>query len=118
MTFELKLLWLDQNVSGNFSGISKYLQNFIPIKQAALKDGLPLGKINGDFAAKFIWTYTFLFVYSLASEIFHLTIVKMNLTNSRRKKSSQFFDQLKDKHIPIFALSANTFQSDQIEVGG
>ena len=118
MTFELKLLWLDQNFSGNFSGTSKYLQNFTSIKQAALKDGLPLGKINGDFAAKFIWSYTFLFLYSLAIEIFHLKIVKMNLTNSRRKKSPQFFDQLKDKHIPIFALSANTFQSDQIEVGG
>ena len=93
------------------SGISKYLQNFILIKQAALKDGLPLGKINGDFATKFIWT--FLFVYSLAGEIFYLTIAKMNLT-----KSPQFFDQLKGKYIPIFALSANTFQSDQIQVSG
>ena len=117
MTFELKLLWLDQNCSGNFSGTFKYLQYFIPIKQAALKDGLPLGKINGDFAAKLIWTYAFLFVYSLAGEIFLLTIVKMNLTISRKKKSPQFFDQLKDKYIPIFALSANIFQSDQIQDG-
>ena len=71
--------------SGNFSGTSKYLQNFIPIKPAALKGGLPLGEINGDFAAKFIKTYAFLFVYSLAGEIFLLTIVKMNLTISRSK---------------------------------
>ena len=118
MNFELKLLWLAQDFSGNFSGTSKYLQTFIPIRPAALKGGLPLGEINGDFAAKFIWTYALLFVYSLAGEIFLLTIVKMNLTISRPKKSPQYFDQLKDKYKPIFALSANTFQSDQIQDGG
>ena len=41
--------------------------------------------MNGDFATKFIWAGTFLFVYSLAGEIFLFKIVKLNLTNSRRK---------------------------------
>ena len=40
----------------------------------------------------------------------------MNLTNSRRKKSQQLLDQSKHNYISIFALSANTFQSDQIEM--
>ena len=39
----------------------------------------------------------------------------MNLPNSRRKKSPQLLDQSKHNYISIFALSANTFQSDQIE---
>ena len=41
----------------------------------------------------------------------------MNLTNSRQKKSPELFDQSKHKYISIFALSANTFQLDQIEDG-
>ena len=69
------------------------------------------------FDAKFIWAYAFLFVYSLASEKFIFKMVKMNLTNSRRKKSPQLLDQSKHNYISIFALSANTFQSDQIEDG-
>ena len=73
--------------------------------------------MNGNFAAEFIWASAFLFVYSLAGEIFLFKIVKMNLTNSRRKNSPQLFDQSKRKYISIFALSANTFQSDQIEDG-
>ena len=33
--------------------------------------------MSGDFAAKFIWACAFLFVYSLAGEIFLFKIVKM-----------------------------------------
>ena len=74
--------------------------------------------MNGDFDAKFIWAYAFLFVYSLAGEKFIFKMVKMmNLTNSRRKKSPQLLDQSKHNYISIFALSANTFQSGQIEDG-
>ena len=53
---------------------------------------LPLGEINGDFAAKFIWACAFLFVHSLAGKIFLFKIVKMNLINSRREKSPQLSD--------------------------
>ena len=73
--------------------------------------------MSGDFAAKFTWACAFLFVYSLAGEIFLFKIVKMDLTNSQRKNLPQLFDQSKRKYISIFALSANTFQSDQIEDG-
>ena len=73
--------------------------------------------MNGDFAAKFIWACAYLFVYSLASEIFLFKIVKMDLTNSRRKTSPQLLDQSKHKYISVLALSANTFQSDQVEDG-
>ena len=62
-------------------------------------------------------THFYLFIAWLAKK-FLLTIVKMNLTISRPKKSPQYFDQLKDKYNPMFALSANTFQSDQIQDGG
>ena len=81
------------------------------------KGGFPLGKMSGDFAAKFIWECSFLFAYSLAGEIFHFKIVQMDLTNSRRKNSPQLFDQSKRKYISIFAFSANTFQSDQSNGG-
>ena len=57
------------------------------------------------------------FVYSLAGKIFLFKIVQMDLTNSRRKKSPQLFDQLKRKYISIFPFSANAFQSDKIEGG-
>ena len=73
--------------------------------------------MSDDFAAKFIWACAFLSVYSLAGEIFLFKIVKMDITNSRRKNLPQFFDQSKCKYISIFALSANRFQSDQIEGG-
>ena len=73
--------------------------------------------MSGDFAAKFIWACTFLFVYSLAGEIFLLKIVTMDLTNSRQKNSPQLFDQPKRKCISIFAFSTNAFQSDQIKGG-
>ena len=39
----------------------------------------------------------------------------MDLTNSRRKNSPQLLDQSKHRYISIFSLSADTFQSDQIE---
>ena len=39
----------------------------------------------------------------------------MNLTNLRRKKSSQLLDQSNTKYISILFLSANKFQLDQIE---
>ena len=73
--------------------------------------------MNANFAAKFIWACTFLFVYSLAGEIFLFKIVKIDLTNLRRKNLPQFLDQSKHKYILIFDLSANTFHSDQIEDG-
>ena len=73
--------------------------------------------MNGDLEAKFIWACAFLFVYSLAGEIFLFKIVNADLTNSRRKNSPQLLDQSKHKYISIFALSAHTFQSDQIEDG-
>ena len=81
------------------------------------KGGFPLGEMSGGIASKFIFACAFLFVYSLAGEIFLFKIVKMDLTNSRRKNSPQLFDQSKRKCISIFAFSANTFQSDQIEGG-
>ena len=73
--------------------------------------------MSGDFAAKFFWACLFLFVYSLAGEIFLFKIVQMDLTNSRRKNSPQLFDQLKRKYISIFAFLANTFQPDQNDGG-
>ena len=73
--------------------------------------------MSGDFTAKFIWACAILFAYSLAGEIFLFKIVKMDLTNLRRKNLPQLFDQSKRKYILIFAFSANTFQSDQIEGG-
>ena len=72
--------------------------------------------MNGDFAAKFIWACAFLFVYSLAGEVFLFKIVKTDLTNSRRKNSPQLLDQLKRKYISIFALSANTFQQIKLKM--
>ena len=42
---------------------------------------------------------------------------KRVLTNSQRKTSPQLLDQSKRKYISIFALPANTFQSDKIEYG-
>ena len=44
--------------------------------------GFPLAKMNGDFAAKFIWACEFLFVYSLAGEFFLFKIIKIDVTNS------------------------------------
>ena len=73
--------------------------------------------MNGDFAAKFIWACAFLFIYGLAGEIFLFKMVEKDSTNLRRKNSPQLLDQSKRKYISIFALSANTFQSDQIEDG-
>ena len=81
------------------------------------KGGSPLGEMSGDFAAKFIWACAFLFVYSSAGKIFLFKVVKMNITNSQRKKLPHLFDQSRRKYISIFAFSANTFQSDQIEGG-
>ena len=81
------------------------------------KGGFPLGEMSVDFDVKFTWACAFLFIYNLAGEIFLFKIVKMDLTNSRRKNSAQLFDQSKRKYISIFAFSANTFQSDQIEGG-
>ena len=66
------------------------------------KSGFPLGEM--------IWACASAFVYSSTGEIFLFKIVKMNLTNSRRKKSPQLLDQ--SKHI-LLALPVNTFSSDQ-----
>ena len=46
-----------------------------------IKGTLSLGKMNGNFAVKFIWGCMFLFVYCLAGKRFLYKIVKMNLTN-------------------------------------
>ena len=73
--------------------------------------------MSGYFATKFISACAFLFVYSLAGEIFLFKIVKMDLTDSQRKNSPQLLDQSKSKYISIFAFSANIFQSDQLEGG-
>ena len=67
--------------------------------------------MNDNFAAKLIWASAFLFAYNLAL----FKIVKMDLNNSRRKKSPHLLDQAKYNYISIFALSANSFQLDQIE---
>ena len=80
----------------------------------SLKGGFPLGKMNGDLPAKFIWECAFLFVYSLAGKIFLFIIVKMNLINSRREKSPQLSDQSKHKFSTLWS---NKFPSDQIKDG-
>ena len=71
--------------------------------------------MSGDFAAKFIWACALPPTYSPAGEIYsppqkkkNKKIVKMDLTNLRRKNSSQMFDQSKCKYISIFAFAANT----------
>ena len=64
-----------------------------------LKDRFPFGEMSGDFAAKFIWACAFLFVYSLAGEIFLFKVVKMDLTNSRSRQNC------------LTNQNANTFQS-------
>ena len=68
--------------------------------------------MSGDFAAKFIWACALPPTYSPAGEIpsppQKKKIVKMDLTNLRRKNSSQMFDQSKCKYISIFAFAANT----------
>ena len=57
--------------------------------------GFPLGEMTGHFAAKYIWTCTLIFVYSLNGEIFLFKIVKINLTNYRWKKLPKLLDQSK-----------------------
>ena len=57
--------------------------------------------MNGDFAGKFIWACAFLVAYSLPGEIFLFNIVKMCLTNSRRKI----------RHNCQTNQNTNTFQS-------
>ena len=69
--------------------------------------------MSSDFAAKFVSACVFFFAYSLAGEIFLFKIVKMDLTNPRRKNPTQLFDQSKRKYISIFAFLANTFQYSQ-----
>ena len=64
-----------------------------------LKDRFPFGEMSGDFAAKFIWACAFLFVYSLAGEIFLFKVVKMDLTNLRSRQNC------------LTNQNANTFQS-------
>ena len=99
-----------RSIHDGFAALLKEVFGFI-------KGGFPLGEMNGDFAAKFIWACTFLFVYCWAGETFLFKIVKMNLTNSQQKNLPQLLDQSKHKYILIFDLSANTFHSDQIEDG-
>ena len=67
-----------------------------------------------DFAAKYIWACALTFICSLNGEIFLFKIVKINLTDSRRKKSPQLLDQ--SKHI-FLALTAKSFPSVHIRDG-
>ena len=90
------------------------LRNIIRQEIYSAKGGFPLGKITDDFAAKSIWTCALTFACSLSGEILLLEIVKMNLTNSRRKKSPQLLDQ--SKHT-FLVLPGNIFPSDQIQDG-
>ena len=64
-----------------------------------IKGGFSLGEMYGDFAAKFIWhaVCAFLFVYTLAGEIFLFKIVKMV---SRRKKIATTVRPIK-MQIPV-----------------
>ena len=57
--------------------------------------------MSGHFVVKFIRACTFLFVYSLAGEIFVFKLVKMHLTNLQRKNC----------HNCLTNQNANTFQS-------
>ena len=52
-----------------------------------------------------------IFAHSLRGETFLFQIVKMNLSNSRKKKLPQLLDQSKQIFL---AFSANVFPSDQI----
>ena len=58
------------------SSFFNFCGNFVHLRQIS-------SRRNGDFAVKFIWACAFLFVYSLAGEIFLLKIVETDLTNSR-----------------------------------
>ena len=89
-------------------------RTFVAVRSGDNKGGFSLGETNDDFDTKFIWACAFLFVYNFAGEIFLFKIIKMNLTNSRQKKSSKLLDQSKYK---LSTLSANKFPSDQIEDG-
>ena len=81
---------------------------------SSLKSGFPLGKLNGEFAAKFTWACASLFVYSLPGKIFFFKIGKLNLINLGREKLPQLSDQSKHK---FSTFSSNKFPSDQIEDG-
>ena len=55
-----------------------------------------------------------IFAYNLAGKIFLFKVVKMDLSVLQQKKLPQLLDLSKCKYISIFALSANTLQSNQI----
>ena len=55
-----------------------------------------------------------IFAYNLAGKIFLFKVVKMDLSVLQQKKLPQLLDLSKCKYISIFALSANTFQSNHI----
>ena len=55
-----------------------------------------------------------IFAYNLAGKIFLFKVVKMDLSVSQQKKLPQLLDLSKCKYISIFALSANTLQSNHI----
>ena len=74
--------------------LTKLLANY---SKEERKGRFPLG----DFTAKFIWACAFLFVYSLAGEIFLFKIVKMDLT---------IHDE-KIRHNCLTNLNVNIFQS-------
>ena len=71
--------------------------------------------MSGDFTAKFIWECGFLLVYSLDGEIFLFKIIKMDLTNSRRRNSPQLLDQSKRKYISIQSLLYQQIHFNQIK---
>ena len=75
-----------------------------------IKDRFPLDEMTCHFARTDIWACALTFFYSLSGKIFLFKILKMSLTNSRRKKSPQLLDQ--SKHM-FLALPPDSFPSDR-----
>ena len=75
-----------------------------------IKGRFPLDEMTCNFARKDIWACALTFFYSLSGKRFLFKILKMSLTNSRRKKSQQLLDQ--SKHM-FLALPPDSFTSDR-----
>ena len=132
LTNEIKIQYFGHHASNKYSTLSRLLENFKSIAAhyrtyfflameifKLMKSTAPIifSKIV-QLKADFHWAKwsacALTFVYSSTNEIFLFEIVKINLTNLRRKKSPQLLDQ--SKHISL-ALSTNTFSSDQSKDG-
>ena len=67
---------------------SYFLRKFVWEKVIqCVKGGFLFGEMTNNFPSKYIWACALTFVCSLSAETFLFKIVKMTLTNSRRKKS-------------------------------